>query len=293
MAPRLRLGRHSLFRMPVMPDTWSPLQPDIPTILAGDPDPLASLAHGDIPALVLRQAYDPEKCLGLIARFIERGLMDDPKDNAAGGGRKRIDIGTSLGNRGNDQDAFFAHADETRTLFSDLFDGFPNPVHLVYDTLSSLGAGKQVATAHEPDGREYGPAIFRVHYEGHRYKPHIDHVTLREKRFNYDVTRFKHQFAGVLCMQNTAPTGQATQSILHQCFYKPEIQPHIDNDTFYEYAAENNVHRFQVDLEPGDLYFFNTGLIHEVPALTGAHPRIVLAVFIGYSEDDPEIYVWS
>ena len=44
---------------------------------------------------------------------------------------------------------------------------------------------------------------------------------------------------------------------------------------------------------PGDLYFFNTRLIHEVPALEGADPRVVLAVFVGYSEEDGEIFVWS
>jgi hypothetical protein len=276
-----------------MAENWRPAEPDMDQILKVDPDPLASLAHGVIPAIVLRQAFAPEDCTGLIDRFIERGLTDDPAAEGAGAQRRRIDIGTSLGNRGSDQAAFFAHADETRTLFRNLFDGFPDPVKLVYDALSTLGAGKTVRTARESDGREYGPAIFRIHYEGHRYKPHIDHVTLREKRFDYEVTRFKHQFAGVLCMQNTTRTGQATQSTLHRCFWKPELEPHIDNDTFYDYAAKNDIHSFQVDLEPGDLYFFNTGLIHEVPALVGKDPRVVLAVFIGYSEDDPEIFVWA
>ena len=48
-----------------------------------------------------------------------------------------------------------------------------------------------------------------------------------------------------------------------------------------------------MDLQPGDLYFFNTRLVHEVPALEGSSPRVVLAVFIGYSADDPEVFVWS
>ena len=270
---------------------WNPLEPDIETILAADPDPLRSLARGDVAAIVLRQAYDPASGFALINRFIERGLMDDPRDPEAGGKRKRIDIGTSLGNRGNDKEAFLTHAVETKTLFSTLFDGHLDPVQTMYDALTALGAGKTVCTAREPDGREYGPAIFRIHYEGHRYKPHIDHVTIREKRFDYDVTRFEHQFAGVLCMQNTG--GQSTQSVLHRCFWSEEIQPHIQKDTFYDYAAEHDVQKFQVDLEPGDLYFFNTGLIHEVPALSGDDPRVVLAVFIGYSEDDPEVFVWS
>ena len=50
---------------------------------------------------------------------------------------------------------------------------------------------------------------------------------------------------------------------------------------------------YTVDLEQGDLYFFNTRLIHEVPAVEGDLPRIVLATFIDYSPDDPEVYVWS
>ena len=34
-------------------------------------------------------------------------------------------------------------------------------------------------------------------------------------------------------------------------------------------------------------------LIHEVPAVGGDDPRIVLAVFIGYEPADPEVFVWS
>jgi hypothetical protein len=48
-----------------------------------------------------------------------------------------------------------------------------------------------------------------------------------------------------------------------------------------------------VILDPGDLYFFNTGCIHEVPGVAGEDARIVLATFIGYSSDRNEIFVWS
>ena len=246
-----------------------------------------------VPAIVLRQVYNPEHGYELIQRFIDRGLMDDPKEAGAGGERKRIDIGTSLGNRGNDQEAFLQHSEGTNQLFGNLFDGFDDPVGLIYDSLSDLSAGKNVRVAQEPDGRLYGPAIFRIHYTSHSYIPHIDHVTLREKRLNYAVTRFEHQFAGILCLQNTSREGKSTQSILHKCVWTEEIQPVIAEESFHEYARENGIPNCQVDLEPGDLYFFNTRLIHEVPALGGTDPRIVLAVFIGYSEGDDEIYVWS
>ena len=48
-----------------------------------------------------------------------------------------------------------------------------------------------------------------------------------------------------------------------------------------------------VALEVGDLYFFNTRLVHEVPAVKNEQARIVLAVFIGYDPDMDEVFVWS
>ena len=56
---------------------------------------------------------------------------------------------------------------------------------------------------------------------------------------------------------------------------------------------EQQIGNCRVELEPGDLYFFNTRLIHEVPAVGGDDPRIVLAVFIGYEPADSEVFVWS
>ena len=221
-------------------------------------------------------------------RFDERGLL-----RASGDERTRIDIGTSLGNLGGDQEAFLADAKETHALFATLFEGLFDPVQLLYRHLQALEPNKAVKTARERDGRLYGPAIFRIHYETHSYSPHIDHVVLREKRFNYEVARFTHQFAGVLCVQNADSAGPGVQAVLHRCLWSEEIQPYIAEGRFREYAAAHGVEHCEVALEPGDLYFFNTRCIHEVPAVQGDDPRAVLAVFIGYAEDDEEIYVWS
>ena len=69
--------------------------------------------------------------------------------------------------------------------------------------------------------------------------------------------------------------------------------PIVDRWLTPAYAAEHRITQYRVDLEPGDLYFFNTRLIHEVPGVDGVEPRIVLATFIGYSPDLDEIFVWS
>ena len=277
---------------------WAAAEPDVGSVLAAHPDPLASLARAEVPAIVLRGAYPTEHCRALIDRFVERGLMDSRLLDADSVQPRRVDIGTSLSNRAADKEAFLAHAQETRTLFASLFAGHPSPVKLVYDRLGQLAAGKRVTTAYEADGRSYGPAIFRIHYAGHRYQPHVDHAGKHERRLDYAVSRFAHQFAGVLCMQNSRSGGNRSggriaQSILHRCLWTPELEPCLQQDGFAAYAAANAIEHYQVDLQPGDLYFFNTRLVHEVPALEGSSPRVVLAVFIGYSPDDPEVFVWS
>lgn len=262
---------------------WRPSGPDIAAVFAAHRDPLRALARADIPAILLPQVCAPGDCQRLMERFAERGLLRGPGDE-----RTRIDIGTSLGNLGGDQENFLAHAAGTRELFATLFAGLLDPVQLLYRHLQALAPDKAVKTARERDGRLYGPAIVRIHYETHAYRPHIDHVVLREKRFNYEVARFTHQFAGVLCVQNAG-----VQAVLHRCLWTEAIEPHIAAGRFPEYAAAHGVECCEVALEPGDLYFFNTRCIHEVPAVQGDDPRAVLAVFIGYADDDDEIYVWS
>ncbi|MFI5356518.1 MAG: hypothetical protein ACHQ4G_04205 [Opitutales bacterium] len=277
-----------------MDSSWLPAEPDPTAIRARFADPLAALATAQTPALILRGAYPAADCAGLIQRFIDRGLMPAPDAVAAAGTpRQRIDIGTSLGNRGDDQEAFLQHAASTHELFRTLFAGFANPIDAIYGSLAALANGKQVANARQPDGRAYGPAIFRIHYGDHAYAPHFDSVRLREKRISYAVSRFQHQFAGILCLQNDTPEAGSTQTIIHRCLWTPEVQPQLAAGTFPAYAAEHGIGCRSVGLQPGDLYFFNTQCIHEVPALLGRAPRIVLAVFIGYSPDDREVLVWS
>ena len=273
--------------------TWLPAEPDLETVCETYSDPIYALSQAEVPAIILRNAYSPSQCDGLIHRFTNMGLMRDEADINSADKRTRIDIGTSLGNRGSDKAKFLAHAKATEHLFSFLFNGFDNPVDLIYDSLDALSPGKAVKVAREPDGARYGPAIFRVHYETHSYKPHIDHVKYREQRTDYAVYRFEHQFAGVLCVQNADEKDKGTQAILHRCLWSEDIQPHIAEETFDRYAADNGIENYQVNLQQGDLYFFNTRCIHEVPPVQGTRARIVLAVFIGYSPDHNEIYVWS
>ena len=172
---------------------WKIAEPDMAAILDRHSRPLEELAAGKTPAIVLRSAYPEQACRQLIERLTQDELIYDPRQptpeefraqsipegyfkkgsqsaaawasRATGtADRTRIDIGTSLGYRGDDQEAFLQHSQETHTLFERLFCGSLNPVEILYDSLQQLSVNKKAVTAYEPDGRRYGPAIIRAHY---------------------------------------------------------------------------------------------------------------------------------
>jgi hypothetical protein len=304
---------------------WQPAESTLPAICQQFPRPLDALAGGDIPAILLREFVDPSDCRQLVTRCISEKLLYDPDNplspeldrvsipeghyregtskawaKAWGDSKeddiatsRRIDIGTSLGYRGSDQDDYFAHSRATSQLLERLFSGMTNLVDVVYSALQELSVDKRVMTAREPDGRTYGPAIIRAHYGGYEYKPHFDSVKNRENRTNYSVYDFAHQFAGVVLLQNANSDHDVPQTRIHRCFWEPEIAPHLQENTFHQYAERNQIDNCDISLAPGDLYFFNTGCIHEVPGVDAMNARIVLAVFIGYSPEREEICVWS
>ncbi len=286
-------------------ESWSVLEPDLETVFDHEADPLQALADARIAGIALRGVYNPDHCSGLMQRFIERGMTRDPEQsNPEGKLPSRIDIGSSLVNRARgglavsddpaeNKAAFLQHSASTHELFSHLFDGFDNPVDTLYGCLSALAVSKEVKVAREPDGRLYGPAIFRIHYEGHEYTPHINHVGIDDKLFNYEVSRFRHQFAGLICIQNSADDGNSPHAVIHRCLWNSEVHVHLSDGTYHEYAAENAIEKQQIEVQPGDFYLFNSGCIHQVAAVAGNSPRTVLATFIGYSEEDDEIFVWA
>lgn len=304
--------------------TWTIAEPDLESVFSLFESPLDALARGEVGAIVLRGVFSRTDCSRLVDRLIAEGHLYDPGkpvpqrflaeavpegffsrstgDESEGveyyhrrteDTHVRIDIGSSLGYRGEDREAFFDHSRRTREIFAEIFDRDRDPVDLVYGKLQELSIDKKVRTARESDGSLYSPAILRAHYGGYAYAPHFDSVRLREKRTDYAVHDFEHQFAGVLVLQNTSVGDRTAQGIIHRCAWEPEIDPFLEAGTFHDYAEDHGIERVEVVLEPGDLYYFNTRMIHEVPGVEGADPRIVLAAFIGYSAGREEIFVWS
>ncbi|HAA75261.1 TPA: hypothetical protein DCE37_09095 [Candidatus Latescibacteria bacterium] len=271
---------------------WKPLEGTVDEILAQHSDPFTAMHESEIPAVIVRQAVPGAECTALVERFYERDLLYNPRERGEGTVH-RVDIGTSLGRHANDPDQFYAHAAQTIELYETLFDGYTHPVDTLYGAIARFLPRKDVKIAREPDGRLYGPSIFRTYHEGTGHYPHYDSVSKRSRRYNFAVSRFRHQYAGVMCFQNSESQDDTGEGVLYRAPMCPDFEEPLSERRFREYADENGLERIQVHLEPGDLYFFYSETIHEVPFVVGPKPRVVLASFIGMSEDDPEVFVWS
>jgi len=266
---------------------WAPVEGSVAEIRAALPQPFEALATGYTPAVIVRGAYPTDACRAVVRRLYEGGCVVERPDGAYDA------VGTSLVNSGADPEAFFRSAAETHALFDRLFTGLEHPVERFYSLLGALEPDRRVQTAHEPDGRRYGPGIFRLYPAGKGHDPHFDSISRREGWSHYAAAGFLYQFAAVLCLQAADAGGDAGECLLYRRFWSPELQPVLDDGGFRRLAAEQGVERAQIRLEAGDFYVFNPLNIHEVPHITGATPRIVLAAFLGYSREREEVYVWS
>ena len=314
---RSRLTTHTVNKSRETPvQDWQILGDSCEAVLSRRADPFQALAAGTIPGVVIRNAFDRTQCKQLIERFVAEDLIPDPSSNdrvlggeyqTVGNFRSgddhplRIDIGSSLvnltqlkvaeGDAKQNKAAFLAHSQGTYELFERLFAGLDDPVACLYDTLARLACGRRVKSAEEPDGQQYGPAIFRVHYAGQTYVPHINHVSLYDKLTAFEVSRFTHQFAGLICFQNPTSTAESPHTTIHNCDWDEGVEARIQSDTYRAWAARQGVNEEKIVVEPGDFYLFNSGLIHEVGPVVGNDARIVLATFIGYSPGDQEVFV--
>ncbi len=276
---------------------WIPAELDLDTILARYPRPLDALASSEVPAFIIRRAFDPKQCTALIRRFYDRGLLYDPRKLPQDHHKGRVDIGTSSAGIG-DPKRFFENTAQVHKLFETLFEGYANPIKVIYDTISVLAPDKRVMTAHESDGRLFGPAIFRCYYEDRGHGPHFD-STRKDRlqdspRGRSAVGRFETQFSAVTCFQNAGrfEGDDAGQAFIYREQWSPDLKPDW-NKTYREEASKRGIERVHLDLDQGDMYVFCTEHIHEVPPVRGDTPRITLAAFFGSSGDNDEIFVWS
>jgi len=275
-------------KSPAEAPPWPAAGPDLAAVRTRFPRPFEALARGETPALILRGVLPSDDCVAILERIAARRVLRQP----AKPGSFHY-LGTSLGMLGQDPEAFFADARRTHALFASLFEGLVNPVEAVYQWLNQLAVGHRATVAREPDGRRYGPAIFRYYPPGRGHLPHFDSVRLREKRVGYAVYRYPHQFAGVLCLQAPEPDPEAGEGIIHRVLWSEAIQPRLEAGDFHDYAREQGISQIRIQLQAGDFYVFNTGHIHEVPPVRGSCSRIVLATFLGFDPTEEATPVWS
>ena len=299
-----------------MKGEWAPIEiraEEVAEAGAAGLDAVHAVATSAAPAAIVRGACSENECRELLSRLFERKLFvgyEEHGRNLTGKSPvERFDIGTSLGNFGGNSDEFFARARETNALYEDLFDGVLNPVELLYGYLTRLSNGKQVNIAHEPDGRLYGPAIFRCHMPRWGYPPHVDSVRNRELRVDFAVHRFAYQLGGILLLQSPEEEKGYRDSVLYKCPWTQEVagmmeihylgldEPEaamLNTRRFEEYVKSRSMPQYEMRLAPGDLYFFRADQAAPHPGLrrysAAHHPRDLHRLL---ARRPPRIMVWS
>ena len=84
-----------------------------------------------------------------------------------------------------------------------------------------------------------------------------------------------------------------SDSIIYRAKSEGKLAEVVERGEFEAYAKAQNLPRVQIELNPGDLYFFYTENIHKLPQIARDRTRVVLAVFVGMSPEVDEIFVWS
>lgn len=268
------------------PPAWSPLEltraqleAERPGTAIGSLDHLIERSH---PAIIVRGAYPADWCGEVVDRVLPAALESSSPDH--------VRLGPVFGWLKHVPATYLRLAELVAPLFASLFEELPSPIDALYATLAQLAAGRRVATAMEPDGRSYAPAVFRAFPAGTGHHPHVDSVEAFRAHHPWRVADYRWQLSVVLCLQNAA---EQVRPVIYDQLATPEVLRHLDAGTFHGFADQHAVRRAAIELAPGDLYVFWAANVHEVPLVRGEGHRVLLAAFAGMDPHRDDVVVWA
>jgi hypothetical protein len=200
--------------------------------------------------------------------------------------------------------------------------GLAPAVQALHTGLHSLSAGRRVGVMTDPvTNLSYSPGVFKVHSPGNTFPLHFDSLwslmwnrracgtggwrrrnathralsagtnALRLASFTADALRFRYQFSALLMLQQ--PEGGGPDVTLFDSHWEDLIGDcelsglshtvgvHVQGyDTS---QRRRHARTYNLSLQPGDLYIFNSNRLHVVPPVGAGRERIVLGSFLGYS----------
>ena len=208
-------------------------------------------------------------------------------------------------------------------------NGFAEPIHALHTALDQLARssgrtfsiGRDVAKTN----RSLGAGVFRRNFPGHSFALHFDSIRHSQRFYTErkcdeshlgvpdtrryaprrfpDLFRFDNQLSALLMLQRSeSPASDLSLidahwgELLHDC--KIGIKPTAHNVHIKARGSGtvgdgvlNRWRTAQVDVQPGDVYLFNSNRLHIVHAATGMKSRVSLGAFLGM--DSSELKLWS
>jgi hypothetical protein len=257
-----------------------------------DPREIVRVMRGEVAGCIFRGAMAPDLCQGVTKNF-----WASPELRQRGDAVPAYYVGTY--HYAKTLQTYVSEADQTREALHALFDGHRNVFQELMDQvaaeLASSGVTLRVA---EHEGRAAGEFVVRAWSGGGSFAlaAHDDAAQLSapaQAGFEIQQVAGNPLAAANMCLQNGAAGGQL--------FYW-NIEPDVPTrralgleETGYPYQPEwlDQFDCIELDIRPGDIYFFNGKLIHAVQAQAAEGEfRSTISFLMGIKDDQTALY-WT
>lgn len=242
---------------------------------------IESLIHGKVPAIIIQNLYDKQKCEKIVDRLknVEKSPFLNNESNH---------IGPFLMSYATRKDEYFTAAKKNEKIFESVFSQLPSPLIKIHQAIECIFPDYAISSARELE-KLYSSCIIRIHEKGKFIPLHKDDVKYEGKE--YDISKIDHQISCVLHLQESESGGDV---IIFKKKWIKENEKFRNIDFGYSQQIVESTESFQIsNIESGDLVIINPNYYHMVTKITGNLSRITLGMFFGIFNQNNRIFAWA
>ena len=239
---------------------------------------LDKLVSGEIPAIILKNAYSKITCNEVSKKITKFHNMSNHSLNSKY-------VGESLNSYINCKMLYFEKARYIDNQLKHIFANTGDPRYVMQDLLSAIFT-KKITSAKE-NGNTYSNGVFRIHNCDESFPIHRDNASFEAD--NYAVSNLLNQLSAVLHLQ-TAQTGG--ELILYQKLWKKSDEKFRFPEFGYSEAVVNNTKFIKIKPDVGDIVIINPVHYHTISKIKGVLHRISVGFFLGQL-DKSTLLCWS
>ena len=239
---------------------------------------LDELSNGNIPAIILKQAFSESDCNHIIKKITNFDMI------SSGPGICNK-IGETLNSYINKKNEYFENTKNLESKLERIFDDIDDPRKSMKKLLTTVFE-KKVSLARE-NNFNYSNGVFRFHSSDENVRIHRDCVSFEAP--SYNVSKLNPQFSAVLYLQKPRFGGDL---VLYRKIWHKEDEMYRVPDFGYSEDVISNAEYVKIAPITGDIIILNPNHYHAVSHVRGDLNRISTGFFFGLYGGS-EFFCWS